>query len=910
MVSVIWFVLKDLIVADSSALPPASTPAPIRLADYRPPLFRLPTVALTLWLDRQQTRVEARIRLERDGAVYQPGEALLLHGRNLSLESLALDGVALVDGEDYRLTDEGLLLLAPPESGELVSVATLDPSANLELEGLYASGDMLCTQCEAEGFRKITYWLDRPDVLSVYTVRLIADAATYPVLLSNGNCIENGTMEDGKHFAVWHDPFPKPAYLFAVVAGNLVKSADSFTTRSGRKVALEIWTRAADAAKTGHAMASLKHAMAWDEEVFGLEYDLDIYMIVAVGDFNMGAMENKGLNVFNTKYVLADAQTATDLDYQGIEAVIAHEYFHNWTGNRVTCRDWFQLSLKEGLTVFRDQQFSADMNSAAVQRISNVRGLRASQFPEDAGPTAHPVRPDSYLEINNFYTATVYNKGSEVVRMYHTLLGAEGFRRGMDLYFERHDGQAVTCDDFRAAMADANGVDLHQFERWYSQAGTPVLRVSDSYDPETKIYTLTLTQACAPTPGQPVKAPFLMPVAMGLLTASGAELPTRLVGEVAAHIGTRVLKLTEIRQSFLFVDVPEHPIPSLLRGFSAPVKLERDWTDAELATLAAHDTDAFARWEAGQTVLVRHLLAEADPAKAAPSAEVPETVAALIAATLEPFTGDTLAADADPAFAALCLALPGEAYLAELVSVVHPDRLHAARNALRVAIGQRFAAQLRQIAERLADTGPYQPTAEAAGRRALRNAALDLLCASGDPAALAQAAIQARAAGNMTDRLAALTAIADTDLPERAEILEAFRADFADDALVLDKWFTVQALSRRSDTLVQVQALLAHPDYDGKNPNKVRALVGAFTAGNRAQFHALDGAGYAFLAEQVIAIDKFNGKLAARMVAPLGPWKKFDPARQALMRGALDRIRKVPGLSKDVTEIVEKALVV
>ncbi|WP_332308080.1 aminopeptidase N [Elstera litoralis] len=587
---------------------------------------------------------------------------------------------------------------------------------------------------------------------------------------------------------------------------------------------------------------------------------------------------------------------------------MAHEYFHNWTGNRVTCRDWFQLSLKEGLTVFRDQQFSADMNSAAVQRISNVRGLRASQFPEDAGPTAHPVRPDSYLEINNFYTATVYNKGAEVVRMYHTFLGAEGFRRGMDLYFARHDGQAVTCDDFRAAMADANDVDLLQFERWYSQAGTPVLRVSDSYDSETKIYTLTLTQACAPTPGQPVKAPFLMPVAMGLLTPAGAELPTRLVGEVAAHIGTRVLRLTEVRQSFLFVDVPEHPIPSLLRGFSAPVKLERDWTDAELAILAAHDSDPFARWEAGQTVLVRHLLAEADPANAAPGADLPETVAALIAATLAPFTG---APDgkADPAFAALCLALPGEAYLAELVTIVHPDRLHAARNALRVAIGRSFAAELRLIAERFTDTGPYQPTAAAAGRRALRNAALDLLCASGDPAALAQAATQARAAGNMTDRLAALTAIVDTDLPERAAILDAFRADFADDALVLDKWFTVQALSRRADTLAQVRALLDHPEYDGKNPNKVRALVGAFTSGNRAQFHALDGAGYAFLADQVIAIDGFNGKLAARLVAPLGPWKKFDPTRQALMRGALDRIRKVPGLSKDVTEIVEKALV-
>ncbi|OYQ17057.1 aminopeptidase N [Elstera cyanobacteriorum] len=896
-------------VADSSALPPASTQTVTRLADYRPPLYRLPSVSLTFWLDRQKTTVEARIRLERDEAVYRPGESLLLHGGKLALESLTLEGEPLMEGRDYRLVPDGLELLNPPVAGELVSRVSIDPSANLELEGLYASGDMLCTQCEAEGFRKITYWLDRPDLLSVYTVKLIASAADYPVLLANGNCIEHGTMPGGQHFAVWHDPFPKPAYLFAVVAGQLVKTADRFTTRSGRTVDLEIWTRAADAAKTGHAMMSLKHSMAWDEQVFGLEYDLDIYMIVAVGDFNMGAMENKGLNVFNTKYVLADPQTATDLDYQGIEAVIAHEYFHNWTGNRVTCRDWFQLSLKEGLTVFRDQQFSADMNSAAVQRIGNVRGLRAVQFPEDAGPTAHPVRPDSYVEINNFYTATVYNKGAEVVRMYHTLLGADGFRRGMDLYFQRHDGQAVTCDDFRAAMADANGVDLSQFGRWYSQAGTPVVRVTDQYDTETKTYTLTMTQSCPPTPGQPVKEPFLIPIAMGLLSADGQTLPTQLTGEATAQAGTRVLRLSDVRQSFTFVNVAEAPIPSLLRGFSAPVKLERAWTDAELATLAAHDSDAFARWEAGQTVLTRVLLADADPASIGPArTDLPETVANLVAATLAPFTGETVGAGADPAFAALCLALPGEAYLAELVPVVYPDRLHAARNALRTAIGRRYADDLLKIIARFTDTGPFQPTAEAAGRRALRNTALDLLVAGGNSAAIALAADQAKAAGNMTDRLAALTALVDTDHPERSAILEAFQADFAEDALVLDKWFTVQALSRRADTLAQVTALLGHPAYDAKNPNKVRALVGSFTTGNRAQFHALDGSGYGFLADQVIATDGFNGKLAARLVAPLAPWKKMDPARQGLMRAELDRIRKTPGLSKDVTEIVEKAL--
>lgn len=898
-------------MADSSALSPSLTQTVTRLADYRPPLYRVPAVHLTFWLERSQTQVEARFRLERDTAVYRPGETLLLHGRGLTLVSLTLDGVALVEGQDFRQVPDGLELLNPPEVGDLVSRVTIDPSANLELEGLYASGDMLCTQCEAEGFRKITYWLDRPDLLSVYTVKLIASAADYPVLLANGNCIERGTMPDGQHFAVWHDPFPKPAYLFAVVAGSLVKTADRFTTRSGRPVALEIWTRAADAAKTGHAMASLKHAMAWDEAVFGLEYDLDVYMIVAVGDFNMGAMENKGLNVFNTKYVLADPQTATDLDYQGIEAVIAHEYFHNWTGNRVTCRDWFQLSLKEGLTVFRDQQFSADMNSAAVQRITNVRGLRATQFPEDAGPTAHPVRPDSYVEINNFYTATVYNKGAEVVRMYHMLLGAEGFRRGMDLYFQRHDGQAVTCDDFRAAMADANSVDLTQFGRWYAQAGTPVVRVTDEYDTETKTYRMTLSQSCPPTPGQPVKEPFLIPVAMGLLAADGRELSTQLVGEAAALAGTRVLRLTEVRQSFTFINVPEAPIPSLLRGFSAPVKLERAWTDAELATLAAHDRDPFARWEAGQTVLTRVLLADADPAAPAPNPArlpLPQPVADLVAATLAPFVGPAVSANADPAFAALCLALPGEAYLAELVPVVYPDRLHQARNAVRVALGQQFKTELQQIVARFTETGPYQPTAAAAGRRALRNAALDLLVAGGDPEAIALAAAQARAAGNMTDRLAALTALADTDHPDRPAILEAFRADFTDEALVLDKWFTVQALSRRPDTLAQVTALLAHPDYDPKNPNKVRALVGSFTTGNRAQFHAADGSGYAFLADQVIATDAFNGKLAARLVAPLAPWKKVDPARQTLMRAQLDRIRKRPGLSKDVTEIVEKAL--
>lgn len=876
----------------------AATPGTILLSDYTPPPYLIDLVDLTFRLDPAATEVKARLSLQRNPA--GAGGPLRLAGRKLTLTSLSLNDRALTEGADYTLDAEGLTILAPPD-GRMVlnSTVVIQPDRNSELEGLYVSSGNFCTQCEAEGFRKITFFPDRPDVMARYTVTLIADAARYPVLLSNGNRIGGGDLGDGTHFARWEDPFPKPSYLFALVAGDLTATRDSFVTRSGRTVTLEIWTVAADADKTLYAMDSLKRSMAWDEEVFGLEYDLDTYMIVAVGDFNMGAMENKGLNVFNTKYVLARPDTATDTDYQGIEAVIAHEYFHNWTGNRVTCRDWFQLSLKEGLTVFRDQQFSADMNSAAVKRISDVRGLRAVQFPEDAGPMAHPVRPASYIEINNFYTPTVYNKGAEVVRMYHTLLGAEGFRRGMDLYFSRHDGQAVTCDDFRAAMADANGADLRQFERWYDQAGTPTVSVTQDWQEASGTLTLTLRQSCAPSPGQPVKQPYHIPFALGLVGADGADLPVRLAGEADRAPGTRVIDLTQAETVLTVTGLAARPVPSLLRGFSAPVKLESDLTATDLAFLAAHDSDSFARWEAGQTLAAQHLLHLAGEWRARRPLVLSDRLVTALRGVL------TLK---DKAYAALCLALPAESYLAELVSEIDVEAIAAARNFARAELGRQLASDLWTAYEASRTNETFEPTAAQAGARALKNAALDLLCAAGESAALVTAAEQYHAQGNMTDVLAAMGALNDSDRPERAEVLADFERRWAGDALVMDKWFTLQALSRRADVLQQVRRLLAHPLYDAKNPNKVRGLIGSFSAGNRQHFHAADGSGYRFLAEQVVATDRINKQLAARLVLPLGPWRRYDPARQTLMRAALEEILASPGLSKDVYEIVAKSL--
>ncbi len=775
------------------------------------------------------------------------------------------------------------------------------PKDNTELSGLYTSNGSFFTQCEAEGFRRITWFPDRPDVMARYTVTITADKAQCPVMLSNGN---PGAVEDaggGRHRVTWTDPHPKPSYLFALVAGDLVSVKDRFVTRSGRSVDLGIWVRRGDEDRCAHAMRSLKTSMKWDEDVFGLEYDLDVFNIAAVSDFNMGAMENKGLNVFNTKYVLARPETATDGDYQGIESVIAHEYFHNWTGNRVTCRDWFQLSLKEGLTVYRDQEFSADQGSRAVKRIGDVRVLRAAQFREDAGPLAHPVQPDSYLAIDNFYTATIYNKGAEVIRMMATIIGRDAFRRGMDLYFQRHDNQAVTIDDFVQAMQDASGVDLQRFKLWYHQAGTPTVTVSDRYDAGSRRYTLTLQQQTAPTPGQPDKQPLVIPVAMGLLGPGGEELPTRLAGEAQAQPGTRVLRLDSAQQDFVFEDVPAQPVPSLLRGFSAPVRLA-GVPQERMRFLAAHDTDLFVRWDAGQQYATALMLGQIAAWRRgeAPSAD-PALVDGL-AATLA--LGET----GDAAFAAEALSLPTETFLADQMEVADIDGIHAVREAMRSAIGKALAPALRGAYDRLADAGEYRIDGVSIGRRALRNVCLAYLVASGDAGGVRLAKAQFDAERNMTDVLAALAVLSGEDGPEREEALAAFHAKWRQDALVLDKWFAIQAMSKRPGTLESVRALSRHADFDLRNPNRVRALVGSFAAGNPAAFHDASGGGYRFLADTIIALDPQNPQVAARMVSPLGQWRRVDADRQRLMQAELRRIQEVPKLSRNTAEMVTRSL--
>ncbi|HEV8681034.1 MAG TPA: aminopeptidase N, partial [Stellaceae bacterium] len=788
-----------------------------------------------------------------------------------------------------------------PDSFVLDIETRINPERNTQLSGLYISGGNFCTQCEPEGFRRITYFLDRPDVMARYTVTIRADKARYPVLLSNGNPAGEGDLPDGRHWRRWVDPHPKPSYLFALVAGDLVAVEDRFTTRSGREVALAIWVRRGDEDKCGHAMASLKKAMRWDEEVFGLEYDLDVFNIVAVSDFNMGAMENKGLNIFNTRYVLAQPATATDTDYQNIEAVIAHEYFHNWTGDRVTCRDWFQLSLKEGLTVFRDQLFSADQGSPAVCRIGNIRTLRAAQFPEDAGPLAHPVQPQSYLRIDNFYTATVYNKGAELIRMMHTLLGPEGFRRGMDLYIKRHDNQAATIADFVAAMQEGGGVDLDGFTRWYAQAGTPEITVEERYDAASRSYELDVAQRVPPTPGQPDKAPVPIPLAVGLIGPNGDEMPSRLAGDSDAAAGTRVLLCGDRREAFRFVDVPAPPVPSLLRNFSAPVKLKGVPLE-RLKFLAIHDTDPVARWDAGQQVAIRLLL---DRVEAAQNGE-----------PMPPLDGDFVAAmrqtladaERDPAFAAEALSLPSETTLAEEMAVVGVEAIHAARDSARTALATALAGPIGETYHRLADPGPYRIDGVSIGRRALRNVCVFYL-AAGDRASDARLAkAQFDLGANMTDVLAALAVLVDIDCPEREAALDAFYRRWEGDPLVIDKWFALQARSALPGTIEAVRALTAHPAFTRANPNRVRALVGSFAQGNQLHFHAANGAGYVFLADEVLAIDTPNPQLAARLVQPLGQWRRYDAPRQELMRASLQRILAAPGLSPNTYEMVAKSL--
>ena len=828
----------------------------------------------------------------------------MLHGEHLTLVQLRVDGRPL-GKKGYRITPQTLEILDLPETATLEIETTTEPEKNTTLSGLYVSNGNFFTQCEAEGFRRIAYFPDRPDVMAKYTVMLRADKEKFPVLLSNGNLLAEGDLGDGRHFAKWEDPFCKPSYLFALVAGKLVCQEEWYTQRSGHRALLQVWVEEGNLDKTQHAMTSLKNSIAWDAERFGLELDLDRFMIVAVSDFNMGAMENKGLNIFNTKFVLANSRIATDTDYANIESVVGHEYFHNWTGNRVTCRDWFQLSLKEGLTVFRDQEFSADMigtaSGRAVKRIEDVRLLRQAQFPEDAGPMAHPVRPDSYVEINNFYTVTVYEKGSEVVRMYQTLLGRDGFRKGMDLYFARHDGQAVTCDDFRAAMADSSGIDLAQFERWYSQAGTPRVKATVSYDAATQRYDLSLTQSCAPSAGQPRKLPFHIPFSIGLLDPSGSDIPLRLEGEAATASAptTRVLDLTRAHQTFRFIDVPCEPVPSLLRDFSAPVVLEFDYTDAQLAFLSANDSDAFNRWEAGQRLAMRRLLV----LTARPDADNASATAALTST----FRTLLLDEELDPAFREVGLMLPAEALIAEQMEVVDPQAIHVARRTLHERLSQALQAEWLQTYQANRPQAAYSPDAASVARRALKNLALRYLADRDDPPAHALLQAQYDGADNMTDRLAALSAMTGSNAPGKDAALARFYVDFENEPLVVDKWFTLQATARATDVKA-VRTLMAHPAFSMKNPNRARSLIFSFCNGNPARFHARDGSGYAFWSEQVVALDAINPQVASRLARSLDRWRKYVPDLQRKMRTALEQVARAPGLSNDVLEVVTKAL--
>jgi aminopeptidase N len=874
-------------------------PRAVYRADYRPPDYRIESADLRFELFEEEAIVEARLAVVRSESLSGDVPPLVLDGEELELREIAIDGRPLAASE-YQLGDESLSVDAPPARFELFTRVAIRPQDNSELSGLYRTGGTFCTQCEAHGFRRITWFLDRPDVMARFRVRIEADRARYPVLLSNGNRVEAHDLPDGRHLVCWEDPFPKPSYLFALVAGDLRCHAGGFTTRSGREVRLEIWVEPANADRCEHALASLVRAMRWDEERFGLEYDLDVYMIVAVNDFNMGAMENKGLNVFNSKYVLALPETATDDEYEAIEGVIGHEYFHNWTGNRVTCRDWFQLTLKEGLTVFRDQEFSSDLHSRPVKRIRDVKALRASQFPEDAGPMAHPIRPESYISMDNFYTATVYEKGSEVVRLYDTLLGRDGFRRGMDRYFERHDGQAVTCDDFRSAMADANGRDLASLERWYSQAGTPQLEASWAHDPAARSFTLTLRQSLPGAAADAPPAPLPIPVRMGLLAPDGGELPLRFEGDPDAP-RERVLLLEREEQRFVFRDVAERPVPSLLRGFSAPVKLRAPLDARDLAFLMGHDPDAFNRWEAGQQLATQMLLSLA------------EAAAQGRALALDPHFSEAFGrviADAslDGSLKALALTLPDERVLAQEQAVIDVDALHTAREFAIAELAHHHRAALGSAWERHAGSGPYRHDKRSIDARRLKNTALRYLAARGDPEWTARVARQLDAADNMTDREAALAILVGLEVPEREAALAAFYRAWRGDPLVLDKWFALQALSPLRETPERVRELYRHPDFSLRNPNRVRALVGTFAAANPVRFHTASGEGYRFLADAVLELDPLNPQVAARMVSLFSQWRRYDEPRQALMKAQLERIAARPRLSKDVFENVGRAL--
>lgn len=860
-----------------------AAPKTIYLKDYKPAPYLASHIALKFELFEDKTIVRSEVAYVKNPSA--TSNRLVLNGQDQVVRAVELDG-APFDG--YVLEGDRLFIDNAAETFTLAITTEIHPETNTALEGLYKSQGTFCTQCEAEGFRRITYFQDRPDVLGIFSVRIEADKAHYPVLLSNGNLVAAGDLEQGRHFTEWHDPFPKPCYLFALVAGDLVRVADTFQTRSGRDVDLHIYVRQGDEGQCGHAMASLKKAMKWDEDKYGREYELDLFNIVAVSDFNMGAMENTSLNIFNTKLVLAHQETATDADFISVEAVIAHEYFHNWTGNRVTCRDWFQLSLKEGLTVFRDQEFSADMNSRAVQRIDDVDQLRRLQFPEDASPLAHSVQPDQFIEISNFYTMTIYEKGSELIRMQHTLLGEEKYRQATDLYFQRYDGHAVTINDFVQCMADASGRDMSQFFRWYKQAGTPSLQASGRYNPEAGQYTLTLKQSQPDTPGQTGKQPLLIPVAVGLLNEAGEE----------TH-ATRVLEMTESEQSFTFDNVPSRPVPSILRGFSAPVKLSTDLSDDDLRLLQLKDTDGFNKWEAGQTIALRTI----QRVMADSEADIAQFIADF-GVLLE----QGLREDTDKALLARALSLPSIAVIAQAQDVVDPAAIDQARTAILNAIKRAHKDTLASLYEHNRGAGEFSISPAAMGRRALRNALLDLLTVTNGTGCAARGKAHYDQADNMTDRVAALSSLADSNKPERDEVFADFYERFKGYQLVVDKWFSLQAIANRESVFEDFARLRQHPEFNIRNPNRVRALYSAFAVNNPVKFHDPSGQGYALLRDAVIELNAINPQIAARQVTPFREWKRYTPVLQAQMQDALRAIMETPNLSNDVFEVVSKCL--
>ena len=867
------------------------------LKDYQVPSFIIETTDLDIRIGDEYTSVVARLKVRRNPASKGPSSKLVLQGgKDIKLQEVMMDGLIL-DTSNYDLEAAVLSIHHCPEVFELTTECLIQPQLNTTLEGLYKSGGMYCTQCEAEGFRNITYYLDRPDALSVFTTRISANKQSYPILLANGNPIDQGDLDSGEHFAVWHDPFPKPAYLFAMVAGNLVRQDEEFTTLSGRKVDLQIFVEAHNSHKCDHALASLKRSMLWDEQVYGREYDLDLFMIVAVDDFNMGAMENKGLNIFNSDCVLADPATSSDAMFERIEGIVAHEYFHNWSGNRVTCRDWFQLSLKEGFTVYRDAQYTADTYSAAVKRIDDVTLLRTHQFAEDAGPMAHPIRPASYMEINNFYSVTVYEKGAEVVGMIHTLLGDELFRKGSDLYFDRHDGQAVTTDDFVAAMSDASDIDLSQFKHWYSQAGTPTLTVTDTYDSINKEYSLTIGQSTPATAECQEKLPFHLPFRVALLDANGREMPLKLRGTELVQEKSCVLNITQAQQTFTFEAVLQHPTPSLLRGFSAPVKLDYAYTKEQLLFLASQDQDGFCRWEACQRLLIE---ATEQAMSQATSVQLEHTLEAMLRSSL-------VDEDLDPAMVAKLVQLPSEAYLAEMQSTVDVDIIHVGREAMRCAIALALESELLACYQRCHNTGLFSQSGKAIGQRALKNTCLAYLNTLGKPEYQAMAQDQYALNANMTDVGAALTIlISQKDGSLATPLLAEFYQSWQGDAQVVDQWFAMQSGANLVGRLPHVQALLQHDAFDIRNPNKVRSVVGGFIR-SAINFHSADGSGYEFVADMVLRLDPINPMIAANLAKPLGRFKRHTVGRQQLMQAQLQRLNKAE-LSKDVYEIVSKAL--